>query len=214
MYLPLRALTAFTVLASAVLLALPINATPAAATVLTSTLRDTTFRGEGDDVLRVKATKTRGIVVATYDGESNFIVYGLDRQGKEKQVLFNAIGTYSGTVLYNSTPGDTLAGLKITADGPWTLRFRPLSSAPLWKGATARGKGDAVLRLNPPSRGFRTVRARYTGESNFIVYGFTGAGFPDVLFNEIGGYNGKTSLPSGTRLIVVQADGKWSMNRR
>ncbi|WP_182908092.1 hypothetical protein [Microbispora sp. H13382] len=182
-------------------------ATPAAAHA------DTTYRGEGDDVVRIHATKKPGLIRFTHDGESNFIVHAVDPHGRAGEYLVNEIGPYTGTVLYNDYGTRGTSGLEIKADGYWTATFLPLAKARCWCSATIRGTGDQVLKLSP-TRGLHTVRAAHNGEANFIVHANIRIGsYGDLLFNQIGRYRGKALLPVGTRLVTVHADGAWTLTR-
>ncbi|SNS08525.1 hypothetical protein SAMN05216276_1003298 [Streptosporangium subroseum] len=175
---------------------------------------DKTYSGEGDQVVRIRATKTPGVIRFTHDGESNFIVHTIGQRGKVSEYLVNEIGSYDGTVLYNGDGSTSIAALEIKADGAWTATFKPVSGARCWCSGTIRGSGDQVLKLSP-TRGLRTMSASYNGESNFIVHGHTRiGGYPNHLINEIGRYRGKVLLPTGTRLVTVNADGNWALTRR
>ncbi|WP_169945281.1 hypothetical protein [Microbispora sp. H11081] len=187
--------------------------TAAALTTPASAHADTTYRGEGDDVVRIHATKKPGLIRFTHNGASNFIVHTVDPRGRTAEYLVNEIGPYKGTVLYNDYGAKGTSGLEIKADGSWTATFLPLSKARCWCSATIRGAGDQVLKLSP-TRGLRTVRAAHSGESNFIVHAHTRVGsYGDLLFNKIGRYKGKALLPVGTRLVTVHADGAWTLTR-
>ncbi|ETK36595.1 hypothetical protein [Microbispora sp. ATCC PTA-5024] len=186
----------------------------AAALTLPATAHaDTKFRGEGDDVVRLHATKKPGLIHFTHDGESNFIVHTIDLRGGTGEYLVNEIGPYDGTVLYNDYGTKGTRGLEIKADGAWTATFQPLNRARCWCAATIRGTGDQVLKLSP-TRGLHTMRATHNGESNFILHSYARlSSFPDYLINEIGHYRGKVLLPAGTRLVTVHADGAWALTR-
>ncbi|MEU9887631.1 hypothetical protein [Sphaerisporangium sp. NPDC051011] len=181
----------------------------------TSAHADTKYRGEGDQVLRIGATKKPGIIRFTHDGESNFIVHTIDSRGKKDDLLVNEIGPYDGTVLYNAyAASNGTIGLEIKADGAWTAAVKPVTKARCWCTATLRGTGDQVLKLTP-TRGLSTMRATHNGQSNFIVHAYPRIGsYPELLINEIGTYKGGVLLPTGTRLITVKADGSWALVRR
>ncbi|TXK43282.1 hypothetical protein [Nonomuraea sp. C10] len=189
-------------------LAVAVLATPTAANA------DTKFRGTGDEVIRIPATKKPGLVQFAHAGASNFIVETINRRGKTEELLVNEIGPYKGTVLFNAYDSKGTVGLRIKADGAWTATFKPVSKARCWCAGTIRGTGDQVLKLTP-TRGLRTLRAAHNGESNFIVYGYTRVGrYGDLLINEIGPYKGRVLLSPGTRLVTVTADGSWTLSRR
>ncbi|MBB5773732.1 hypothetical protein [Nonomuraea jabiensis] len=176
---------------------------------------DTSYTGVGDQVLRIRLTKSPGLLALTHTGESNFIVTTVNSSGKQEQLLVNEIGPYKGTVLYNGD-GTTksIAAVQIKADGAWSAVFKPPSKARCWCTATVQGSGDQVLKLSP-TRGLRTVTAAHSGESNFIVQSYTRPGsWGDLLFNDIGSYQGSAVLPAGTRLVTVKADGPWTLKRR
>lgn len=208
---PVRTLAALTAAAALFLTSAPASASTAPQRPAQAAAK--TYQGEGDDVIRINATKVRGIVTLTHDGESNFIVETLNSKGRQQELLANEIGPWSGTVVYNAQPGTSTAIVKVKADGAWTLKFDSITRAPLWKFLKVTNTGTKVLRLKSPTRGVRTMRAVHSGESNFIVYAYTSSRWPELLVNEIGDYSGKVVLPAGTRYVSVMADGKWSLKR-
>ncbi|GAA0363787.1 hypothetical protein GCM10009530_11840 [Microbispora corallina] len=173
-----------------------------------------TFHGEGDDVVRVPSTKLRGIAVIRHSGESNFAVWSIQPSGKDNDLLVNRIGDYSGTVVVNTYTDLKTAGFTIEADGAWSLRFAPISYAPLWKHLTEKGLGDAVLKLAAPTKGLHTLRYAHGGTSTFVVYALPPSGAPGLLVNKIGHVSGKVVVPAGTRYVSVLADGKWTLTRK
>ncbi|WP_449060426.1 hypothetical protein [Planomonospora algeriensis] len=180
---------------------------------VTAAHADRTYRGEGDQVVRISTTKAPGLLTLSHDGEANFIVWAVDGRGKKQALLANTIGSYDGTVLYNASGSKGVAALEIKADGAWSAVFKPVSKARCWCAGTIRGEGDQVLKLSP-TRGLRTARAAHNGEGNFIVHAYPRVGaYGDLLFNRIGDYRGKALLPTGTRLVTVKADGTWSLTR-
>jgi len=110
MRLRLRDLAALAALAGAFLISAPV---PAQATLMATG----TYRGEGDDVIRLPLTSTPSIVKATHQGESNFIVWALDNRGRVRGLLANKVGEYRGRVVL---PAGTRYAT-ITADGTWSI---------------------------------------------------------------------------------------------
>lgn len=156
------------------------------------------------------------LVTATHTGKAHFLVITIGPDGKDNGLLIHGVGAYSGTVLLSwlSIPRST-SGLKITADGAWTLRIRPLLTAPRWDvGAPLTGAGDAVYLVAGANRaGTGTVTITHRGRSNVIVYLWCAGSGEQPVVNEIGAYQGRHVLPGDALLIVVEADGTWSISR-
>lgn len=174
------------------------------------------YSGSGDDVIPI--TKPGGadrpaIVSATHDGSSNFIVWGLDRNLSQTDLLVNTIGDYRGNVLLDESFGTITPSrhLSIQADGRWTVSVRSVSSARAL-GSSTSGSGDDVLSWTGSAR---TARFTHDGSGNFIVWALQRDGtMIDLLVNEIGSYDGTVAIPSGTRLLTVEADGGWTITLR
>lgn len=169
------------------------------------------YVGRGSKVVRIKPTEEVGLVTLTHRGTSNFAVWAVGSDGGDGDLLVNDIGGYKGTRIYNAEEGSKTAAFRIEADGAWTMTLRPLSSARQWSGANTSGKGDDVLLLGTPTSGLETLTATHKGQANFVVtaYGDT----RDLLVNEIGRYSGEVLLPDGTLVLVLEADGSWTLRR-
>ena len=182
-----------------------------------SPIQKQVYTGVGDSVIKVQRTKLPGIAKFTHTGESNFIVHTINLRGAVEDYLVNEIGSYQGTVAFNVDyyVNKGTAGLEIRADGAWKVVIKALARAPRWTDNPALGRGDAVLRLDPPvSRtGLHTLRARHWGNSNFIVHSLIDGQVDDYLINEIGAYRGQVRLPNRTQYITVHADGSWRFAR-
>ena len=170
--------------------------------------------GTGDDLVRIRPPKDRGIVKLSHSGEANFIVWALSPTGKKNGLLVNTIGDYSDTVVLNQYSIKNTRALEIQADGDWTAEVLPISYAPTWKTATIRSTGPKVLKLKIPIRGLHSMRYRHSGERNFIVQAYPASGGPDLLVNKIGSVSGRVVLPAGTRYVSVEADGPWYLVRK
>jgi len=172
--------------------------------------------GSGDALLEVPRTYKPVIVSATHQGESNFILSAIGRDGELESLLVNEIGPYSGTVLVDTSSfsgfskKNPMVALEIKADGEWTVRTRPLAAAPRARQGT--GYGDQVVKLRKTVRGLKKITIEHSGESNFIVEAVDRKGGTDLLVNEIGEYSGSARVPAGTRFLSVRADGEWSFS--
>ena len=127
-------------------------------------------------------------------------------------LLVNAIGRYDGIVPIDFGDGEHTTRFETKASGPWTIEVKHAREA---RGVevpgTFDGKGDDVIRLigydqNPPD----VAHITHVGQSNFVVYGYSNDG-RNLLVNEIGNYDGEVILSPSTFLMVIKADGKWTI---
>ncbi|MFC4060232.1 hypothetical protein ACFOWE_18160 [Planomonospora corallina] len=168
--------------------------------------------GKGDKVLRLKGVDQPVIVKFTHDGSSNFAINSLDENGDETDLLVNTIGDYQGTVLAGMREGSSPAAFKIQADGPWTVEIKDVLEARTWPESRITGKGDDVLIIPGTVEGFTVMTAEHSGESNFVIHAYT-QDREELLVNEIGKYTGEVTLPNGTAMVRIEADGKWTLVR-
>ncbi|MFI6883327.1 hypothetical protein [Streptosporangium canum] len=201
-------LAALAAVASAVLIAPPANAAVPAAVAAA-----TRYEGEGDDLVRIRATAKPGIVKITHDGEGHFAVWALTPAGKENDLLANKVGPHKGTAAFNTSTTNKTAAFSIKADGAWTLEVLPLTKARAWS-ITTRGTGDDVIRLSSTSRGLHRLKIRHSGEGHFAVWTLDANGrIHRLIANKVGTYSGNVLLPPGTRYATIKADGAWSIVR-
>jgi hypothetical protein len=159
------------------------------------------FSGRGDKILQFDSGPF--VATITHRGNSNFAVWAINDQLDNVGLLVNQIGSYSGDVLGSS---DAYGGLRIEADGRWTVSVVPVSQAPTRLG-NVQGKGDAVFFWTAPNR--TVARITHEGSSNFAVWLFTSSG-RDLLVNEIGPYSGEQIIEDG--LFEITADGAWTIS--
>lgn len=180
---------------------------PTWATAKYGAFEERRITGSGDDVIMLPAGAKAGLVAATHAGDSNFIVESTTGSGEYVSLLVNEIGSYSGTAAFGIDPwADSSAKyLEITADGPWSVTFRPMSKAPT---LPSTGRGDGVFQYLASSAATKTITHR--GESNFIVESYKGSDW-DLVVNEIGNYSGRKRVAAGPSIIVVTADGSWTV---
>ena len=207
---------------SALVLAAPVTATAQAAAGASrpaavtgnfysdefGTFRTTTRSGRGDAVVALPAGARAGIVTATHTGSSNFSVNVLNARNQATgDLLVNEIGSYKGTTAFGlSSFSDAPRKLEVTADGRWTLRIAPMSTAPLLR-LPSSTTGDRVYRYEGPVADWRLT---HNGDSNFAVIQYGPYGYPDLAVNEIGAYKGVVAMQGGPSVVVVTADGTWT----
>jgi hypothetical protein len=158
------------------------------------------FSGRGDKILQFDSGPF--VATITHRGGSNFAVWAMNSQLEDVDLLVNQIGSYKGQVLGSS---DTYGGLRITADGRWTVSVVPVNQAPTDSGAV-KGTGDAVFFWTGSDR--TVARFTHDGTSNFAVWLYTPNG-RDLLVNDIGAYSGEQVIEDG--LFEITADGAWTI---
>jgi len=176
-----------------------------------------TFRGHGDKIISLPSAlgTVAKIVALTTNGQANFIVEPLDSTGSPTGSLVNTIGHYSGTVGLNLDGSSQIAALKVQADGSWVITVADPTTARRWSGSgPLTGHGDdVVIVIDAVSSGLNTVNITHKGQANFIVDAWGTSSGSNTLVNEIGNYSGQQVLPSDSVLVVIQADGLWTISK-
>ncbi|GAA1217799.1 TM2 domain-containing protein [Rhodoglobus aureus] len=166
-----------------------------------------TESGTGDNLITLPEGVKAGLVTATHDGASNFVVNALDASNAATgDLLVNTIGVYDGISVYGFNSFSDATTLEVKADGNWTITIAPLSTAPA---LVASGAGDGVYLFEGPAG---KLTATHDGSSNFMVLEETGEAFSiGLLVNDIGVYSGTVPLSAGPSVISVKADGAWTL---
>lgn len=165
------------------------------------------FAGKGDDVQDLPAGATSGIIIASHKGASNFILEVIDDTNSMVDLPVNDVGSYAGTAAYGlSSFGGEAKKLKITADGAWSIQVVPFSDAP---SLPSSGKGDGVFKFESGDAPTWTIN--HKGKSNFIVSEYSDAAIMGLLVNEVGNYSGKVPAYAGPAIVVINADGAWTI---
>lgn len=169
------------------------------------------FTGEGDGVVELPEGVHQGMVTATHDGSEHFSVTALDANNEGTgDLLVNTTGSYEGvTGLGLLDIGGDAVRLEVSADGAWTVAIAPLADAPA---LPESGAGDGVFAFDGPAA---TWAITHDGSEHFGVSAYTGADFEmPLLVNETGAYDGSEAAPAGPGIVVVTADGNWTIARQ
>lgn len=166
-----------------------------------------TESGSGDSVISLPAAQ--GTITASHSGSANFVLTVLDENNAMAELPVNTIGGYEGTTAFGLVDlGIEANSLEITADGDWEVTFAPISEAPELEDPQ-EATGDGVYRYTGDAA---TWQASHDGESNFVVSYFSDDLFEwSLLVNEIGPYEGTVPVTAGPAVVVVNADGDWSL---
>ena len=164
--------------------------------------------GTGDSVIAIPAGAKAGVVTATHQGSANFAVNVLDASNQPTgDLLVNTIGNYSGVTAFGLNDlGNPGTNIQIKADGAWTIKITPISSAPaltLPDGAT----GDQVYKYDGAAGNWAFTNQ---GQGNFAVIQYGGA-MPNLAVNEIGAYTGTVPMFAGPTVVIVKSDGNWTV---
>lgn len=162
-----------------------------------------TKKGRGASVMALPTGPSAVLVIASHSGSSNFSIESLDASNQMADLLVNTIGKYAGTTFCET---DSAKKLKITADGSWKITIMPVSRATVMS-ATTSGKGDAVLLYDGAAADWAVT---HKGQSNFAIK-VTGTEGSDLLVNEIGNYSGTVPVSGGPMVVIITADGRWSV---
>jgi hypothetical protein len=166
-----------------------------------------TESGSGDSVVNIPAAQ--GIITASHSGSSNFSLTVLDANNEMAELPVNTIGDYEGTTAFGlSTLGGEASAVEITADGDWEITFAPISAAPEMADPQ-EATGDGVFRYTGDAAIWNTA---HDGESNFSITFLSDGSFGwNLLVNEIGAYGGTVPVTAGPAVVVVTADGDWTI---
>jgi len=167
-----------------------------------------TQTGQGDNIITIPTGATAGIVTATHDGSSNFSLSVLDASNSSTgELLVNTIGPYSGATAYGFNALSKGTTIQVSADGNWSITIVPISAAPA---LVASGAGDGIFLYSGAAG---KLAASHDGSSNFTVIEHTSKAFHfGLLINEIGPYSGTVPVSAGPSVIIVGADGNWTLN--
>jgi len=170
------------------------------------TFEAATTEGEGDGVVELPADATQAIVTASHDGEHYFSISALDESNADAGQLVNAIGSYAGSTLLGASQTGEPVRLEVTADGAWTITVAPIADA---AALPEGGTGDGVYRYDGDAGTWAVV---HSGEHYFQLAYYTDAALSlSILANEVGAYDGSVAVTDGPALVVVQADGDWTI---
>jgi hypothetical protein len=166
-----------------------------------------TEKGSSDAVFPLPDGALGGRLKAEYKGDSNFIVSLLDADNELVEGPINAIGNYDGVAGFGFLSfGNPATQVQVQAQGDWSITVADIAASP--KDVPASGKGDTVFLYDGDAT---TWTLTHNGDSNFIVNQFSDEIMPGLGINEIGSYSGAVPVTAGPSVIVLQADGGWTI---
>ncbi|GGU93725.1 resistance protein [Streptomyces litmocidini] len=174
------------------------------------------FQGEGKEDVETGLTLPRGFlavdVVKKGAGYLDVVTLTV-RKRRWRQVMRSGMDDLRGVgVLHHD--GQSPLRLRVDTRGRWMVRLRPVSTLRAFDGPV-EGYGPDVLAYTGDETG---VRFRFEGDEDekgyFGVAAHRKGGHWEYRFSRRDRGRGKGDLPRGPRLLVVEADGAWSMEPR
>lgn len=163
--------------------------------------------GEGNAVVELNKISKSVIVELSFTGEGPVQARPVLSNGARTFPWVDSTGPWTGSV-FQEKDIKPVVGARVTATGPWTITFKPLASAPV----VTRGTGSQVIQLKKATRGNTSKRFVHEGSGEFKVFPISAKGMSGFAsIEESGAYQGKATLPPGTKYIAVIATGSWQM---
>jgi hypothetical protein len=164
--------------------------------------------GSGDDVVDIEKWDGPAIARISYRGGSNFVVWNYGTDGDKIDLLVNTIGQYDGTRPLDFLDTEHTARFQVESSGEWEIAILPLTEIRIESvPGTFTGNGDEVVYLDG-TPDLLKVNAS-SAASNFVIWAYGNR--RDLLVNDIAPYDGVVIAGSDTAVLVIEAEGDWSI---
>ena len=165
--------------------------------------------GTGNGIADLGTIRKPVILDFTFVGAGLLVVAPVFNKGKNSIRWIKGEAPVSGS-LFAEKHSSPLIGAKITAPDQWTLRVRPITSAPKIRS----GKTPIVVKLSKQTKRDTIRKFVYRGSGDVVVFPISAkgmSGFPVV--NSSGNVKKKITLPRGTKYISIWANGPWKLKK-
>jgi hypothetical protein len=165
--------------------------------------------GTGNGIADLGTIRKPVILDFTFVGAGLLVVAPVFNKGKNSIRWIEGEAPVSGS-LFAEKHSSPLIGAKITAPDQWTLRVRPITSAP----KIMSGKTPIVVKLSKQTKRDTIRKFVYRGSGDVVVFPISAkgmSGFPVV--NSSGNVKKKITLPRGTKYISIWANGPWKLKK-
>ena len=166
--------------------------------------------GSGDSVVDFEKWEGPALAHIVYTGGGNFVVWNYGPDGERIDLLVNTIGQYEGTRPLDFLDGEHTVRFQVESSGQWTIEVLPLidyirvEEVP----GIIEGVGDEVVALIGEEPDLLKVDAS-GARSNFVIWGY--GNWRDLLVNEIAPYSGTVVVSRDTFILVIEAEGPWTI---
>ena len=165
--------------------------------------------GTGNGIADLGTIRKPVILDFTFVGAGLLVVAPVFNKGKNSIRWIEGEAPVSGS-LFAEKHSSPLIGAKITAPDQWTLRVRPITSAP----KITSGKIPIVVKLSKQTERDTIRKFVYRGSGDVVVFPISAkgmSGFPVV--HSSGNVKKKITLPRGTKYISIWANGPWKLKK-
>lgn len=164
------------------------------------------YTGSGDDVVTLDPFEGVWIMEITGNDQGrHFAVSGYDASGNSTELFVNTTDPYHGIVMDPYLKTETL---EISATGDWKVEVKSAFELDtIASGETYSGSGDSVLLVM--SSGKTAHIAGNADGRHFAVIAYGDSG--DLLVNTTDPYDGKVMIKNDPVILVINAEGDWSI---
>lgn len=166
-----------------------------------------TYSGSGDDVITLDPFD--GVFVFHIignDAERHFAVKGFDSNGETTGLFVNTTSVYEGTTM---DPAQETVMLEVNATGDWTIEVQSIyTMETISSGETLTGVGDSVVLVSS-HRNTAVISGNASGR-HFAVKSY-GRDRDKLLVNTTDVYEGKVMLTGDPIMLLIDAEGAWSI---
>lgn len=159
-----------------------------------------------------RTISTPQVIAATNQTGSSdaFSVRILDVAQEELELVVGSEGARSGSYLVN-LDGQDFDALAVTADGDWSLNmYDPTINITQWNGAEpfASAGPDVITYTGDQA----TVIFNTSRDDPFVISAYDAESGLNALVEQVGPGDVNVELPTGPVLIVVEANGNWTLD--
>lgn len=150
------------------------------------------------------------LVTIEHKGTGEFKVVAHNEDLGDSEILVDTTGPYTGTALMDEgTEAIESSHMRVTANGPWTIRITSISDARTLSTGLTSGSSDDVFKWDGTEK---TVKLTKKGSGHIVVWAFDQDGnHLSMLVNTNGTYDRSMVIPEGTRFLTIESARPWSI---
>ncbi|MFJ4776217.1 TerD family protein [Streptomyces sp. NPDC088762] len=174
------------------------------------------YAGRDKEVVQPGLTLPRGFLVVDVarEGDASLEIVTLTiRNRRWRRVIGSSMEDLRGVgLVYHD--GHSPLRLRVDTRGRWMIRVRPVSTLRSFDGPVEGSGPDVIAHTGADVNVKFRFQGDEDGEGHFAVWVHRRGGQHEFAFSRSDQGRGRGSLPRGPRLLVIEADGPWSMEPR